>query len=135
MLKRLNPTLIRAAVINRIQEYTGKRCYDKVPNNAPIPFYAIPTVLQRPDDSKTMARDSFEIMIHAFSDGSSSIHIDEMTTAVYEAFSEYIELDGGYEVTLQQFDGVNQILAQEDGTDMAVMTLRITVFYGLKVKI
>lgn len=135
MLRRLNPTLVRAAVINRIKEYTGKDCYDKVPNDAPIPFYAIPTVLQRPEDSKTMARDTFEIMIHAFADGSSSIHIDQMTTDVYEAFNEYIELDGGYEVTLQQFEGVNQILAQEDGTDMAVLTLRITVFYGLKVKI
>ena len=135
MLQRLNPTLIRAAVINRIKQYTGKDCYDKVPNDAPIPFYAIPTVLQRPEDSKTMARDTFEIMIHAFADGSSSIHIDEMTTGVYEAFSEYIELGGGYEVTLQQFEGVNQILEQDDGTDMAVLTLLITVFYGLKVKI
>lgn len=135
MLKRLNPTIIRKAVIQRIESYTGKRCYDKVPTNAQIPFYAIPTVLQRPNDSKTMARDTFEIMIHAFADGRSSINIDEMTTAVYEAFSEYIELEEGYEVTLQQFDGVNQIMVQDDGSDMAVMTLRITVFYGLKVKI
>lgn len=134
MYQRLNPTVIRAAVINRIEEYSGQNCYDKVPQNASIPFYAIPTVLQKANDSKTMARDTFEILIHAFADGSSSVNIDSMTTALYEALSDYIELDG-YEVTLQQFDGVNQILEQEDGSDMAVVSLRITVLYGFKMKI
>ncbi|MFP7202213.1 DUF5072 family protein [Lysinibacillus halotolerans] len=134
MHKRLNPTLIRAAVIDRIESYTGKKCHDKVPKNAVVPFYALPTVLQRPDDSKTMARDTFEILIHAFADGTSSINIDSMTTDLYEAFSEYITLDD-YEVTLQQFEGVNQILEQEDGSDMAVISLRITVFYGYRMKI
>lgn len=135
ILKRLNPTMIRKAVINRLKDYTGKPCYDKVPNNVEIPFYAIPTVLQRPDDKKTMARDTFEVIIHAFADGNSSIHIDELTTGAYEALSTPVALEDGYEVTLQQFDGVNQILEQDDGSDMAVMTLRITVFYGFKVKI
>jgi hypothetical protein len=134
MYARLNPTQVRAALIKRIQEYTGKPCYDKVPQNATVPFYAVPTVLQKANDSKTMARDTFEILIHAFADGSSSVNIDSMTTALYEAFSTYIELDG-YEVTLQQFDGVNQILEQEDGSDMAVVSLRITVLYGFKMKI
>lgn len=134
MIQRLNPTLIRAAVIKRIQDNTDKRCYDKVPTNTPVPFYALPTVLQKPDDSKTMAKDTFEIMIYAFADGSSSVNIDNMTTDLYEAFSSYLELDG-YEVTIQQFQGVNQIMEQEDGSDMAVLTLRITVMYGYKIKI
>lgn len=134
MYQRLNPTLIRAAVINKIKEYTGENCYDKVPQDAAVPFYAIPTVLQKANDSKTMTRDTFEILIHAFADGKTSVNIDSMTTALYEAFSEYIELDG-FEVTLQQFDGVNQILEQPDGSDMAVVSLRITVLYGFKMKI
>ena len=134
-MQRLNPTIIRAAVINRLKTYTSKECYDKVPQNAPVPFYAVPTLLQRPDDSKTMARDTFEIIIQAFADGSSSIYVDEMTTAAYEAFSTDLELSGGYEVTLQRFGGVNQILDQPDGTTMAVLTLNITVFYGYKFKI
>lgn len=134
MLQRLNPSLIREAIIKRIEGYTNNRCYDKVPQNEKVPFYAIPTVLQKTADSKTMARDTFEILIHAFADGESSINIDNMTTALYEAFSEYIELEG-YEVTLQEFDGVNQILEQPDGSDMAVVSLRITVLYGFKMKI
>lgn len=134
MYARLNPTLIRAAVISRIEEYTGKNCHDKVPSDAEVPFYALPVVLQKSDDSKTMARDTFEVMIHAFADGKSSVNIDKMTTDLYEAFSTYIEIDD-YEVTLQQFEGINQILEQEDGSDMAVISLKITVFYGFKMKI
>ena len=134
MYQRLNPTLIRTALIQRIQETTGKRCFDKVPQNQPVPFYALPVVLQKPDDSKTMARDNFDITIYAFADGSSSINIDSMTTDFYESLSEHLEVDG-YEVTLQRFEGVDQILEQEDGSDMAVMTLRITVFYGYRMKI
>lgn len=134
MQSRLNPTLVRAAVINRIKEFTGKECHDKVPHDAEVPFYAIPAVLQKVDDSKTMARDTFEILIHAFADGSTSVNIDNMTTALYEAFSQYIDL-GEYEVTLQQFEGVNQILEQDDGSDMAVVSLKITVLYGFKMKI
>lgn len=135
MIQRLNPTIIRAALINRIKEITGKSCYDKVPTDAVVPFYAIPTVLQKPDDSKTMAKDTFEILIHAFADGGSSINIDTLTTGLYEAFSDELILSGGYEVTLQQFEGVNQILEQEDGSDMAVVSLRLTVFYGYKMKV
>lgn len=134
MYQRMNPTLIRAAIIKRIQDTTGKRCFDKVPQNQPVPFYAVPVVLHKADDSKTMIRDNFDITLYAFADGSSSINIDSMTTDIYEAFSTYLELDG-YEVTLQRFTGVDQILEQEDGSDMAVMTLRITVFYGYKMKI
>jgi lipoprotein NlpI len=58
-----------------------------------------------------------------------------MTTDVFNALSAYLTLDNDYEITLQQFDGVNQVLEQEDGSTMAVMTLRITVLYGLKMKI
>lgn len=134
MLQRINPTIVRVALINRIKEHTGKNCYDKVPTNAVVPFYAIPTVLQKADDNKTMARDTFEILIHAFADGKSSINIDTLTTGLYEAFSYKLELDG-YEVTLQQFEGVNQILEQEDGSDMAVVSLRLIVLYGYKMKI
>lgn len=134
MYQKLNPTIVRAAVIQRIQETTDKRCYDKVPTDIPVPFYALPVVLQKPEDSKTMSRDTFEIMIHAFADGKSSVNIDAMTTDLYEAFSTEVVLDG-YEVTLQQFEGVNQILEQADGSDMAVVSLRITVFYGYKMKI
>jgi uncharacterized protein YozE (UPF0346 family) len=132
---RLNPTSIRKAVIDRIKDSTDKACYDKVPQNAPVPFYALPTVIQKANDSKTMLRDDFEVIIHAFADGSSSIYIDEMTTDVFNALSAYLTLDNDYEITLQQFDGVNQVLEQEDGSTMAVMTLRITVLYGLKMKI
>ncbi|MDE0582240.1 DUF5072 domain-containing protein [Planococcus sp. A6] len=134
MYQRPNPTIVRAAIIGRIQSYTGKRCYDKVPANTPVPFYALPTVLQKPDDSKTMARDTFEILIYAFAEGDSSIAIDTMTTGLYEAFSTELEIPD-YEVTLQQFEGVNQIMDQEDGSTMAVVSLRITIFYGYKMKI
>lgn len=134
MYEKLNPTLVRIAIKERIESRTDYDCYDKIPNDVAVPFYATPTVLQKPDDSKTMSRDTFECIIHAFADGKSSINIDNMTTALYEAFSDYIELDG-YDVTLQQFEGVNQILAQSDGSDMAVTSLRITVLYGYKMKI
>ena len=64
MIKKLSFTTVLAAVIKKVQDNTGLRCYDSVPENAPMPFYFAEIVGQIPDPSKTMWKEKYQIFIH-----------------------------------------------------------------------
>jgi hypothetical protein len=136
MIQKLSFTTVLAAVIKKVQDNTGLRCYDSVPLNAPMPFYHAEMVGQVPDPSKTMWKEKYQIFIHVFVDGTSgSVKIFDAIKKLEEAMTEAIELPADYDLIMQTPTGVQQIFDEPDGSKHAIMGYDFTIFYGYKMKI
>lgn len=137
MYQKLSFTSVLAAIIQKVEQNTGLRCYDGIPKDAEMPYYHVQMVGTIPEPSKTMQKDRYQVVIHVFADApnGSSVPIFEAIQKLEEALTEDIELPGDYEVTLQIPNGLSQILDEEDGTKHAVLGYDFVVFSGYKVKI
>ena len=151
MYQKLSFTSVLAAIIQKVEQNTGLRCYDGIPKDAEMPYYHVQMVGTIPEPSKTMQKDRYQVVILVFADApnGSSVPIFEAIQKLEEALTEDIELPGDfyfitpvfgiddddYEVTLQIPNGLSQILDEEDGTKHAVLGYDFVVFSGYKVKI
>lgn len=135
MLQKLSFIAVLAAVIKKVEANTGLSCYDAIPKDAKLPFYHAEMLGSIPEKSKTMQKDRYQVVIHAFTEGNGSVAIFEAIQKLEEALSEDIELPGDYEVTLQVPNGVTQILDEADGSKHAVVGFDFVVFSGYKMKI
>ncbi|CAM3078134.1 hypothetical protein PALA104618_16040 [Paenibacillus larvae] len=59
MLQKLSFVEVLSAVQKKVEENTGLRCYDSIPNNEPVPFYFVEIVGQTPEPSKTMWKEKY----------------------------------------------------------------------------
>lgn len=135
MMQKLSFVTVLAAVIKKIEEHTGLRCYDSVPKHAPLPFYYAEIAGQVPDPSKTMWKERYQIFIHVWADGSNgSIALLNAIQKLEEAMTEGIELPDGYELIMQTPTGVQRIIEEEDHSKHAIMGYDFTIFYGYKMK-
>lgn len=125
-----------AAIINQVEANTGKKCYDIVPNNAPLPHYAAEIVRSDPDPSKTMLKEKYQVILHAWADGeSSSIPVLDMVRDLEAALTEEINLPGNYEVTMQVPKGLQGLSTDPDGSKHGIVSYEFTIFYGYKMKV
>lgn len=124
------------AVQEKIENKTGLRCYDAVPDNAPSPFYFAEVVSKRPAHTKTMYRDVFTVWIHVIAEpGQSSVRIYELIQLLEEAMTEDITLPDGFELVLQTNNGVQSIKIDETNEKHAILAFEFTVCYGFKCKV
>lgn len=136
MYKQLGLVDLIAAVQKMIQDRTGLRCYDAVPQNAPSPFYFAEVVGKRPAHSKTMWRDVFTVWIHVIAEpGKSSVQIYDLIQQLEEALTENVELPEGFELVMQTDNGIQVIKTDETDEKHAVLAYEFMVCYGFKVKI
>lgn len=135
MLQKLSFTTVLAAVIQKVEENTGLRCYDSVPVNAPMPYFHAEMLGSIPEKSKTMMKDRYQSVIHVHAEGPESVQLFDAIHKLEEALTEDIELPGDYEVTLQVPNGVSQIINEADGTKHGVIGFDFVVFSGYKMKI
>ena len=131
------------AVIDRVELGTGKRCYDAVPDHTKAPFYYAEIVGLRPDDTKTMFIDVFEVFIHAIAEPSrSSVGVYDLIQGLQEAMTVDIELPVGYLLVSQaslgsqriSTSGVEKISLGETGEKQAIFGYEFKVCYGYRVK-
>jgi len=136
MMQKLSFTTVLAAAIKKVEEKTGLRCYDKIPTDAPMPFYRAEMVGQIPEPSKTMWKETYQIFFHVFADGrNGSVPVFDAIQKLEEALTEAIELPEGYELIMQTPTGLQRIFDEEDGAKHAIIGYNFTVFYGYKIKI
>jgi len=135
MLQKLSFISVLAAVIDKVEGNTGLKCYDAVPKDATLPFYHAEMLGSIPEKSKTMQKDRYQVVVHAFTEGEGSTKVFEAIQKLEEALSEDIILPSDYEVTLQVPNGVSQILDEADGSKHAVVGFDFVVFSGYKMKI
>ena len=134
MIKKLSFIDVLGNVIALIEEKTGKRCYDAIPLNAPLPHYHAEIVGQEPVPHKTMWLESFTVYVHSFAKGPGSTGVYNAIQALEEAFTMRLELPEGYQVLMQQPMGLQMMMTDDDGTRHAVTGYKITVLYGYKSK-
>lgn len=136
MIEKLSFTTVLASVIKTVQDGTQLHCYDSVPKDIPYPYYSAEIIGQIPDPSKTMWKERYQIVIHAFADGSNgSVALFGIIDKLAEAMTMAIELPAGYELIMQTPTGVQQIYDEADGSKHAIMGYDFTIFYGFKTKI
>ncbi len=134
--KQLGLVDLIAAIQRKVEERTGLRCLDSVPDNEPSPFYYAEIVGKRPAHTKTMWRDVFTVWIHAIAEpGDSSVQVYEMIQKLEEALTEDIELPEEYELIVQTNNGIQTIKKDETGEKHAVLAYEFMVCYGYKWKI
>lgn len=125
-----------AAIQSKVEQKTGIKCYDAVPQNAPSPFYYAEVVGKRPAHSKTMWRDVFTVWIHCIAQQqASSVPIYHLIQGLEEALTEDIDLPEDYELVMQTNNGVQTIKTDETGEKHAVLAYEFMVCYGFKCKI
>lgn len=134
--KQLGLVDLIAAIQRKVEERTGLKCLDSVPDNEPSPFYYAEIVGKRPAHTKTMWRDVFTVWIHAIAEpGDSSVQVYEMIQKLEEALTEDIELPEEYELIMQTNNGIQTIKKDETGEKHAVLAYEFMVCYGYKWKI
>ena len=124
-----------SAIQKKVEDKTGLKCHDSVPENEPSPFYYAEVVGKRPAHSKTMWRDVFTVWIHAIAEpGESSVRIYELIQNLEEALTEDIELPEEYELIMQTNNGIQTIKTDETNEKHAVLAYEFMVCYGYKCK-
>lgn len=135
MFSQLGLVDLISAVQKTVQEKTGLRCYDAVPNDAPSPFYFAEVVSKRPEKNKLMFKDVFTVFIHAIaSPGASSVEIYDLIQKLEEALTTEICLPRGFELLLQSNAGLQNIQTDETNEKHAIVAYEFTVCYGYKIK-
>lgn len=134
--KQLGLVDLIAAIQRKVEEGTGLKCLDSVPDNEPSPFYYAEIVGKRPAHTKTMWRDVFTVWLHAIAEpGDSSVQVYEMIQKLEEALTEDIDLPEEYELIMQTNNGIQTIKKDETGEKHAVLAYEFMVCYGYKWKI
>ena len=136
MLKKLGILELIIAIQAKIEERTGLRAYDDVPDNAPAPFYIVEFVNKVQENTKTMWCEVFNIWIHAIAkESSSKLQIYELIEKLEEAMTEEIRLPESVVLLRQMESGVESLQEDETGEMHAVIGYEIKVSYGYKAKI
>lgn len=134
--KQLGLVELISAIQKKVEDKTGIKCFDSVPENEISPFYYAQVVGKRPAHSKTMWRDIFTVWIHAIAEpGESSVQIYELIQNLEEALTEDIELPEEYELIMQTDNGIQTIKTDETREKHAVLAYEFMVCYGYKCKI
>lgn len=125
-----------AAVQEKVEDKTGLKCYDAVPDNASSPFYFAEVVGKRPAHTKTMWRDIFTVWIHAIAEPTdSSVPVYRYIQMLEEALTEDIQLPEEFELVRQTNNGVQAIKTDETNEKHTVLAYEFMVCYGFKWKI
>lgn len=132
--RKLSPVTLVAAVQQKVEPFTGIRCYDDVPLNAKSPFYYAEVVRILPQNTKTMFRDLYTVWIHCIAEGGSSVGIYDLIEQLQEALSEDIVLPEPFELVMQTDGGVQTVKRDETGEKHAVEKFEFMVCYGFKCK-
>ena len=128
---KLDYTELLKAVIQRVQTFTGKRCYDAVPKDAPSPFYFAEIIKVKPDNNKSEYVDVFTVYIHCIaSPNPSSIGVHTLIKGLEEALSTNIVLSEPFGVLLQTSLGLIRLKSDETGEKHAILGYDFSIIYG-----
>lgn len=135
MLTKLDTVELHKILKKHIEDRTGLTCYDKVPDNAPSPFYYAELIGKRADNTKTMWREIFTFAIHCIAaPAPGSVGVYSLIDDLEEAMTDDLTLPEGYWLVLQTNNGLQTLKQDETDEKHAVLTYEFTVCYGFKMK-
>ncbi len=133
--KKLSPVDLIKAIKRQIEKYTGLKCYDDVPENAPSPFYFVEIIKIDPANTKTMFRDNYSVYIHCIAaPGGSSVGVYRLIEDLQEALTEDIALSEPWELIMQTDEGLQTIKTDETEEKHAVLQYDFMICYGFRCK-
>lgn len=136
MLKKLGLLDLHAAIIKKVEERTGLRCLDKIPKDYLAPFYYAEIVGIKPDNTKTMWCDTYEVYFHTIAEpGTGNVRIYELIQHLEESLTEKMVLPEDFSVPLQTENGLINLQTDETNEKHAVLSYSFKVCYGFKTKI
>lgn len=134
--QKLSPVTLIAAVQDKVEAFTGMRCYDHVPLNEESPLYFAEITRIQPANSKTMFRDVYTVAIHCIAEESpSSVGAYNLIENLQSALSEDINLPEPFALVMQTDNGVQTIKTDESGEKHAIVNFDFMVSYGFMCKI
>ena len=134
--QKLSPGTLIAAVQDKVEAFTGMRCYDHVPLNEESPLYFAEITRIQPANSKTMFRDVYTVAIHCIAEESpSSVGAYNLIENLQSALSEDINLPEPFALVMQTDNGVQTIKTDESGEKHAIVNFDFMVSYGFMCKI
>lgn len=136
MYTQLSFNELLAAIKKQIEKGTELKCYDAVPQDAESPFYFIQIIQSRPDDTKTMYRTNYQVLVHSIADPSkSSVPVNKLIQKLEESLTEDIKLPEEFRLIMQTNQGVQAVKEDETGEKHAISLYQLSVCYGFKYKI
>lgn len=134
--QKLSPVTLIAAVQEKVEAFTGLRCYDHVPLNEASSLYFAEITRIQPANSKTMYRDVYSVAIHCIAEESpSSVGVYNLIENLQSALSEDIILPEPFTLVMQTDNGVQTIKTDESGEKHAIVSYDFTVCYGFICKL
>ncbi len=135
MIKKLGLVDFHKALKSKIEDKTGVRVYDFVPEDAPAPFYLIEIVDKRPEDTKLMWCEVFTVWIHAIAEEAESrLNIYTLIQKLEEALTEELQLPEEFDILRQTETGMQSLQKDETKEMHAVIAYEFKISYGFKVK-
>lgn len=133
-VKKLSFIEVLSSIQEKVEVKTGLRCYDDIPKNAKLPFYFVEIIGQEPNPSKMMFKEIYDINIHVFAEGGSSVKLFNAIKDLEESLTEEINIPEPYRLMGQNPKGVQRIFTDSDGSKHAIMGYGFEIFYGYKIK-
>ena len=136
MLKKLSIVELHAAIKNKVEQKTGLRCYDEVPEDEPAPFYFAEIISKRPENTKTMWCEVFTVHIHVIAEKTKgSVAVYELIKKLEEAMTESVHLPDYVDLLMQTEQGMQNLKTDETGEKHAIMAYEFKVCYGFRTKV
>lgn len=136
MLRQLDIVYFMKAVMDRIEDGTGLKCYDHVEDNQKSPFCYVQLAGITPINTKTMFVDRYTVFVHIIAEPRySSVPIYNYIQSVQEAMTEDIIIPKGFNLIRQISNGLHNLKNDETNEMHAVLSYEFEICYGFKCKI
>lgn len=136
MLKRLSIAEFLGCLIRHIEEKTGLPCYDS-PLNKPSPLYSVQITKTKPQDTKTMYVDRYDVLIHCISEPTetqSTAPVLELVQKLEEAMTDDVAIPQQFQLLRQVYGGLQTVKVDESNEGHAVLSFSFSICYGFRCK-
>jgi|GEM_PF-2519218 len=114
MFKSISLAEMMNAIMANVETNTGIQCYNAIPAAPQEPYYYLEIIEKTPLYSKTIRRDSFVVRFHAMPINNQSMAPTyDMLHRLEEALGQEIELPEGFDLFLQQSNGIQKLEIEE----------------------
>lgn len=137
LLRRFSVTELLAVLMDHISTRTGHPVYDH-PGDQKSPFYAFESITSKPNNTKTMFMDRYEVPIHVISEpikGEFSIQPTlDLIQELEEAMSEEITLPCQFLLVNQEYGGIEVLKQDPSNEGHGIVNFAFDICYGYNIK-
>lgn len=135
MLKQLSPIVLLNIIQKTIEKNIGVKCYLDQPNNIEPPFYFLELKEKKVNDSETMYKLIYTVLVHVIVEMTgSSVPVEDYIQMLEEAMNEDIIISDGFQLIMQFNNGTQTIKTDNANEEHAMLEYMFDVCNGYKCK-